>query len=126
DRRSRVLAGVDARVAVWPAGVHGALGDPGSARDRSGVRYPVSHEPRTRSTNPEGDIAFVAWLARWAFLTALLIILFDLAVFRNYPFPDALDRFRAAFYTLYGGVVLLASIVFAFLGYRVVTTGYQV
>lgn len=86
----------------------------------------MSHEPRTRSTNPEGDIAFVAWLARWAFLTALLIILFDLAVFRNYPFPDALDRFRAAFYTLYGGVVLLASIVFAFLGYRVVTTGYQV
>ena len=84
----------------------------------------MSKRSAPRSTSPEGDADFLAWLARWAFLTSLLIIAFDVAVFRNYPFPEAIDGLRGAFYTLSSVVLLLASLGFGFLGYRVVTTRY--
>lgn len=85
----------------------------------------MSDDRQTRVTSTEGDAAFVGWLARWALLVSLLIIAFDIAVIRNYPFPDTLDGLRGPFYTVLGAVLAIASLGFAFLGYRVVTTGYQ-
>ena len=84
----------------------------------------MSRKAELRSTSTDGDAAFVRWLGRWALLTSVLIVAFDLAVFRNYPFPGFVEGLRGAFYSLTGVVLLLASIGFGFLGYRVVTTRY--
>lgn len=85
----------------------------------------MSGKARYRKTAPEGDEAFVRWLARWAVVVAVLIVLFDLAVFRNYPLFGAPAWLRGTFYTMFGLGILIATISFAFLGYRVVTTGYR-
>lgn len=85
----------------------------------------MSGSTKFRKTSSEGDVAFVRWLARWALLTAVLIVLFDLAVFRNYPLFGLPDWFRGLFYTIAGIVLLAATIGFAFLGYRIITTGYR-
>lgn len=85
----------------------------------------MSDSRNRRATSPQGDAAFVHWLARWALLVSVLIIGFDLAVFRNYPFPDALEGLRGTFYSVVGIGLVVASLGFGFLGYRVVTTRYQ-
>ncbi len=85
----------------------------------------MSKSTRFRRTSPEGDIPFVGWLARWALLTAVLIVLFDLAVFRNYPLFGLPDWFRGLFYTVAGIILVAGSAAFAFLGYRIITTGYR-
>ena len=79
----------------------------------------------TRRTSQEGDAAFVGWLARWALVTSLLLVAFDVAVIRNYPFPAFMDALRGPFYTALGIALLLASIGFGFIGFRVVTTRYK-
>lgn len=71
-----------------------------------------------------GNATFVRWLARWAVFVAVLLIAFDVAVLRNYPFPDALEGLRPAFYTILGVSLVLTSIGFGFLGYRIVTLRY--
>jgi hypothetical protein len=58
-------------------------------------------------------------------VTSLLLIAFDVAVIRNYPFPGFMDALRGPFYTALGIALLLASLGFGFLGYRVVTTRYK-
>lgn len=85
----------------------------------------MSKKTEVRTTSPEGDKAFVSWLARWAFITSVLIIAFDVAVFRNYPFPDTISGLRGPFYSIVGIVLLLACLAFGFLGYRVITTRYD-
>jgi hypothetical protein len=85
----------------------------------------VSRKATARRTSEEGDAAFVGWLARWALVTSLLMIAFDVAVIRNYPFPGFIDSLRGPFYTALGIALLLASLGFSFLGYRVVTTRYK-
>jgi hypothetical protein len=85
----------------------------------------VSRKAETRRSSNEGDEAFVGWLARWALVTSLLLIAFDVAVIRNYPFPGFMDALRGPFYTALGIVLLIASLGFGFLGYRVITTRYQ-
>jgi putative effector of murein hydrolase LrgA (UPF0299 family) len=85
----------------------------------------VSKKAAPRRTSQEGDEAFVGWLARWAILTSLLLIVFDVAVLRNYPFPGFMDALRGPFYTVLGVALLFTSLGFGFLGFRVVTTRYQ-
>jgi hypothetical protein len=84
----------------------------------------VSKKSTPKTTPTEGDDAFVRWLARWALLASILVILFAVAVIRNYPFPDALDAIRGPFYTVMGSIIVLIALAFAFLGYRVVTARY--
>lgn len=57
-------------------------------------------------------------------MTALLIIGFDIAILRNYPFPGGIASLRAVFYSVYGAGVLIAGLAFAFLGYRIVSLRY--
>lgn len=85
----------------------------------------MNTSPDRQVTSPDGDAAFVRWLARWALVVSVLIIVFDLAVFRNYPFPNALDGVRGTFYSVLGIGLVIASLGLAFLGYRVVTVRYQ-
>lgn len=79
-----------------------------------------------QSTSPsrEGNATFVRWLAKWAFITALLIIGFDIAILRNYPFPGGNESLRAVFYSVYGSGLIIASLAFAFLGFRIVSLRY--
>lgn len=76
------------------------------------------------ATASTGDEQFVRGIGRWALVTTVLIIAFDIAVLRNYPFPDLLASLRAPFYTVLAIVLLLASLFLAFLGYRVVSLRY--
>ena len=85
----------------------------------------MSKKTAIRQTSTEGDAAFLRWLGRWALLTSLLLIVFDIAVLRNYPFPGFIDGLRGAFYSAFGIILAIASLGFAFLGYRVITTRYQ-
>lgn len=71
-----------------------------------------------------GNAAFVRWLAKLALITSLLIIVFDVAILRNYPFPGIAENLRAVFYSAFGLGLMAASLVFAFLGYRVITMRY--
>lgn len=79
---------------------------------------------RSTSASREGNAAFVRWLAKWALITSLLIIGFDLAILRSYPFPGENDTLRAVFYSILGSALVVASQAFAFLGYRIITLRY--
>ena len=81
-------------------------------------------ENQSASPSREGNAGFVRWLARWAFISSLLIIGFDVAILRNYPFPGANQSLRAVFYSVYGSGLIIASLAFAFLGYRIVSLRY--
>lgn len=72
----------------------------------------------------EGNAAFVHWIAKWALTTSLLLLAFDIAILRNYPFPRENETLRAAFYSMLGAGLVIASLIFAFLGYRIVTLRY--
>lgn len=85
----------------------------------------MNKKAAARQTSPEGDADFLRWLGRWALLTSLLLIVFDVAVIRNYPFPGFIDGLRATFYSVFAIILALASLGFAFLGYRVITTRYH-
>ncbi len=72
-----------------------------------------------------GEEQFVRYLARWALLVSAVILVFDLAVVRNYPFPSFLgNTVRGLFYTGLSILLLLASVFLAFLGYRIITLKY--
>lgn len=82
-------------------------------------------ENQPDSSSREGNASFVRWLAKWALITSLLIIVFDVAILRNYPFPGSNQSLRAVFYSVYGAGLLIASLAFAFLGYRIVSLRYS-
>jgi hypothetical protein len=58
---------------------------------------------------------------RWALVAVALIVIFDLAILRSYPFPDALGWGRAVFYTILGAATVILSAIVTFLGYRFVS-----
>lgn len=76
------------------------------------------------TSSREGNATFVRWLAKWALIVSILIIGFDIAILRNYPFPGAIESLRTAFYSALGSGLVIAGLIFAFLGYRVVTMRY--
>lgn len=73
------------------------------------------------SQRPDIDQLLVQQIARWAVVVTVLLALFDVAMLRSWPFPDALDGVRGAFYAVAGLVLLLATLFVTFLGYRIVT-----
>ncbi len=83
----------------------------------------MSKEQPTASSRA-GNTAFVRWLAKWAVITSLLILAFDVAILRNYPFPGSIENLRAVFYLAVGCGLVVASLAFAFLGYRIVSMRY--
>lgn len=67
---------------------------------------------------------FVETIARWALGLVGLLLLYDVAALRRYPFPDALSALRAPFYTFVGVVLVLATLACTFLGYRIISMRY--
>ena len=67
---------------------------------------------------------FVRTIANWAAALSVLMLLYDVAVLRRYPFPDALELLRAPFYTVIGALLVLAALFCAFLGYRIISLRY--
>jgi hypothetical protein len=63
-------------------------------------------------------------ILRWAIGLSCLIVLFDVAVTRGYPFPLDSLAIRGAFYAAAGVALLLAAGFTTFLGYRIVTTRF--
>lgn len=67
------------------------------------------------------DQLLVQSIGRWGFLTAALVILFDVLIMLGYPFPLALDALRGPVYTVAAVLLLIAVAWVTFLGYRLVT-----
>jgi hypothetical protein len=85
---------------------------------------PDSALPLREGAQLAANRRFVRTIANWAGALSVLILLYDVAVLRRYPFPDALAALRAPFYTLVGAALVLAALFCAFLGYRIVTLRY--
>ena len=73
------------------------------------------------SSRPDIDRLLVRQIARWAVVVTVLLALFDIAMLSSWPFPDALDALRGAFYVAAGLLLLLATLAITFLGYRIIT-----
>jgi uncharacterized membrane protein len=73
---------------------------------------------------PSVDELLLRSITRWAVGIAALIVLFDIAVTRGYPFPLDAPAIRGVFYTAAAVALLLAAAFTTFLGYRIVTTGF--
>lgn len=84
----------------------------------------MSENQSASPSSRDGNVNFVRWLAKWALIASLLIIGFDVAILRNYPFPGGNENLRAVFYSVYGSGLIFASLAFAFLGYRIVSLRY--
>ena len=67
---------------------------------------------------------FVHTIANWAAALSVLIVLYDVAVLRRYPFPQALEVLRAPFYTIIGATLVIGALFCAFLGYRIISLRY--
>jgi hypothetical protein len=93
-----------------------------NTRSRNSRKQRANRQQRTlsppRHARPEIDSLIVRSVQRWALVAVALIIAFDLAILRSYPFPNALGSGRAVFYTLLGAATVLISVVVTFLGYR--------
>lgn len=61
---------------------------------------------------------------RWSLVVLGAVVLFDLAILWNYPFPGDFPLVRGVFYVAVGLVILAAAVACAFLGYRIVTTRF--
>ncbi len=70
---------------------------------------------------PDIDQLLVRQIGRWAAIVTVLLALFDVAMLRTWPFPDAIDIFRGPFYVLAGVLLIAATLAITFLGYRIVT-----
>jgi hypothetical protein len=70
---------------------------------------------------PDIDRLLVRQIGRWAIVLTVLLALFDVAMLRSWPFPDAIDVLRGPFYSVVGVLLLAGTIVITFLGYRIVT-----
>jgi hypothetical protein len=82
-------------------------------------------KPHTEGQNRSAEERFVRYLAKWSIAVTLLIVSLDLAVVRNYPFPDLLGDFvRGTFYTVFSIGLAITSIFLAFLGYRIISLRY--
>jgi hypothetical protein len=81
----------------------------------------VSTRSQPSHARPEVDALIVQSVQRWALITVGLIVLFNLAILRSYPFPDALGWGRAVFYTVLGASTVIATLVVTFLGYRLMS-----
>ena len=67
------------------------------------------------------DRLLVQQIGRWAIVVTILLALYDVAMLRSWPFPDAIDVLQGPFYVLVGVILLLATAAITFLGYRIVT-----
>ncbi|HMM41605.1 MAG TPA: hypothetical protein PKA95_06870 [Thermomicrobiales bacterium] len=81
----------------------------------------MSAETTDRRPVAEIDRLLVQSIGRWGFLTAVLVILFDVLLMLGYPFPSALDALRGPVYTVVAVLLLIAVTWVTFLGYRLVT-----
>ena len=70
---------------------------------------------------PDIDRLLVRQIGRWAVVVTVLLSLFDVAMLRAWPFPQAIDVLRGPFYVLVGLLLLLVTLAITFLGYRIVT-----
>lgn len=77
----------------------------------------------TTDARPPADIdrLLVQSIGRWGFVTAALVIVFDVLVLRGYPFPSALNGLRGPVYAVAAVLLLVAVVWVTFLGYRLVT-----
>lgn len=75
------------------------------------------------SSVPQADIdrLLVRQIAGWAAVVTVLLALFDVAMLRSWPFPDALDAVRGVFYVVVAVILLFGTLAITFLGYRIVT-----
>jgi hypothetical protein len=69
----------------------------------------------------EIDELLIRQIGRWAVVLTVLLALFDVAMLRSWPFPDAIEAARGVFYVVVAVVLLLATLAVTFLGYRIVT-----
>jgi hypothetical protein len=60
-------------------------------------------------------------IGRSAVVLTVLLALFDVAMLRSWPFPDAIEAARSVFYVAVAIALLLATLAVTFLGYRIVT-----
>ena len=67
------------------------------------------------------DRLLIQQIGRWAIVVTLLLALYDVAMLRSWPFPDAIDVLQGPFYVLVGIGLILATAAITFLGYRIVT-----
>lgn len=81
----------------------------------------MSAETTDRRPVAEIDALLVQSIGRWGFLTAALVIIFDVLLMLGYPFPDNLDALRGPVYTVVAILLLIAVAWITFLGYRMVT-----
>jgi uncharacterized membrane protein len=70
---------------------------------------------------PDIDRLLVQQIGRWAVVVTVLLALYDVAMLRSWPFPDAIDVLQGPFYILVGLVLIAATAAISFLGYRIVT-----
>ncbi len=81
----------------------------------------MSAETTDRRPAADIDQLLVQSIGRWGFITAALVILFDVLVMLGYPFPSGLDALRGPAYSIAAVLLLLAVAWVTFLGYRLVT-----
>lgn len=81
----------------------------------------MSAETTDRRPAAEIDQLLVQSIGRWGFITAGLVIAFDVLVMLAYPFPSALNPLRGPLYTISAIALLIAVAWITFLGYRLVT-----
>jgi len=70
---------------------------------------------------PDIDQLLIRQIGRWAVVVTILLALYDVAMMRTWPFPDAIEFLRGPFYVLAGLVLVVGTIAITFLGYRIVT-----
>ena len=73
---------------------------------------------------PNIDELLLRSITRWAAGLSALIVFFDVAYVRGYPFPLDSHAVRGAFYTAGAVALLLATAFTTFLGYRIVSTRF--
>ncbi|HEX5165869.1 MAG TPA: hypothetical protein VFV93_10780 [Thermomicrobiales bacterium] len=75
----------------------------------------------TEASRSEIDKLLIRQIGRWAVVLTILLALFDVAMLRSWPFPDAIEAARGAFYVIVAVALLLGTLLVTFLGYRIVT-----
>jgi uncharacterized membrane protein len=78
----------------------------------------LSNEPESTQSI---DDQVVASIFHWSLAVLVAVALFDLAILWKYPFPVASPLVRGVFYSAVGLIIVVAAIVCAFLGYRIVS-----
>ena len=70
---------------------------------------------------PDIDRLLIRQIGRWALAVTMLLALFDIAMLRSWPFPEAIEFLRGPFYVVAGVALLAGTLAITFLGYRIVT-----